>query len=96
MNASQEADINKTDGEIFHAGRKEALSFGGRPPHGDPNGVAAAPAPVQANAGRRDEPVSQARTQGASESMQQRPSARDKDMNVILESLNETQSQLYD
>ena len=94
MNAAAEVDANQTASELFHAGRKEALSFGGGLHPNQPDGVMAAAAPAQDNAGQKDEPSGTARSHKATESMHQRPSARDKDMNVILESLNETQSQL--
>ena len=54
------------------------------------------PAPAQGDPGQGEAPSQSARSQKANESIHQRPSAREKDMNVILESLNETQSQLND
>ena len=88
MNATlaQDADseANRTDGDIlFNQNRKEAMSFGFR---ASPNQEAReeAPAPTIVVDEKAD----------PEQSSQVRPSAREKDMNVILESLNETQSQI--
>jgi hypothetical protein len=83
---AQDADseANRTDGDIlFNQNRKEAMSFGFR---ASPNQEAReeAPAPTIVVDEKAD----------PEQSSQVRPSAREKDMNVILESLNETQSQI--
>lgn len=92
MNVPRNVDINKTDGDIFQHGRSEAPSFGARRDHDHPDGVA--PAPAESHGGHRDKLSQQAASQKVGESLHQRP-ARD-NMNVILESLNETQSHLND
>ena len=85
MRIRQELDVNRTDGDIGNEGRTEALSFGTRPHESGPRGARPEAGLTLANEGHRQDA-----SQKASDSLDQRPSAREKDMNVILESLNET------
>ena len=85
MQADESRDQNKTDGYIYEDVRKDGHSFS------DYQFVNKAKDKNHQHA----DGLEDGRADGA-KAEDQRPSARDQDMNIILESLNETQSQLND